>query len=309
MSPIQMLGAAGVAGAVALTRQLVTWHFERDVASRLPIGPDGIVVGADPVRLAASDSHAVLLLHGFNDTPQSVRPLADALHRAGWTVEVPLLAGHGRGLHAVHDGRAARWLADARSSYEALREQFDTVPVVGLSMGGALAALLAAEYPEMEALVLLAPYLGMPRGLQFKVALAWVAQAAMPYRRSGGGERSIHDPEASARSLGLGIVTARMLTELRTVAQAATGALAEIRAPTLYLQSVEDNRIPAEDAERHFKRIGAPVREQGWLAGCGHIITADYCKDEVARRVTAWLERHAGRPSGAPPYGGATLAT
>ncbi len=301
-----MLAAAGAGAAVLLTRQLVAWHFEREVAARFPIGPDGIVVGAEPVHLAGSPTHAALVLHGFNDTPQSVRPLVDALHTAGWTVEAPLLAGHGRALHAVREGTAERWLADARASYDALRSRHQHVAVVGLSMGGALGVLLAAEHPELEALVLLAPYLGMPKGLQFKVALAWVVQLLMPYRRSRGGERSIHDPVASAASLGPGIVTAGMLAQLRRVALWAEAALTRVRAPTLYLQSRDDNRIPVADAERHFARLGAPVRAQRWVTGCGHILTADYRKAEVAALVRAWLGEQVGAPA---PLGGVPRPT
>ena len=36
-----------------------------------------------------------LLLHGFTSTPAELRPLGEALHRAGYTVHAPLLPGHG----------------------------------------------------------------------------------------------------------------------------------------------------------------------------------------------------------------------
>ena len=44
-----------------------------------------------------------------------------------------------------------------------MRARHDSVFVVGLSMGGALSVLVAAEQNEIPALVLIAPYLGMPR--------------------------------------------------------------------------------------------------------------------------------------------------
>jgi len=62
---------------------------------------------------------------------------------------------------------------------------------------------------------------------------------------------------------------------------------------TLVINSTQDNRIPRELAERVLGMITAPV-EQHWLEGCGHVITVDYCKDEVARLVVAFLARHAG---------------
>src|SRR4051812_7894698 len=70
--------------------------FESHNAKKRPVGANGIVTGAESVFLPGDASHAVLLMHGFGDTPQSVRPLADALNAAGWTVSVILMPGHGR---------------------------------------------------------------------------------------------------------------------------------------------------------------------------------------------------------------------
>ena len=47
-----------------------------------------------PISIAG-DGRGVLCLHGLTGTPFEVRPLAEALGTAGYTVEVPLLAGHG----------------------------------------------------------------------------------------------------------------------------------------------------------------------------------------------------------------------
>ncbi len=280
---------------MAARRRAIAERVEAAHAARLPRSADGIVRGAESVWLRGSDTHALLLLHGFNDTPQSVTPLARALQTAGWTVHAPLLPGHGVDLPTMAaTSRAEAWLACARTSYAALRATHQTVALCGLSMGGALASLLAAEHAEVPALVLLAPYLGMPKRLQLQLPLAWAVHWFTPYLPGTSGDRSLHDPEARARALGAGASTARTLTELRVIAGRAAGVLPALQAPTLYLQSREDNRISVAHATRQFARIGSAVKEQRWLTGCGHIITADYCRDEVARQVTEWLARWAG---------------
>ncbi len=268
---------------------------ERAHAARLPLGADGIVIGAHSIRLDASRTHAVLLVHGFNDTPQSLSPLAAALHAANWTVVAPLLPGHGRSLRVLAaQSRADAWLACAREAYASLRASHETVVLCGLSMGGALCTILAAEHGDVPALVLLAPYLGASWWLNLQLLALWVAQPFTPYFAGSSGARSIHDPEARARALGPGVNTARTLTELRKVAIAAEAALPLLRTPTLYLQSREDNRIRESAALRHFSMLRSPVREQRWLTGCGHIITADYCRLEVARQVIEWFGYYAG---------------
>ena len=46
------------------------------------------------------------MLHGFTGNPQSMRPLAEALAAAGYTVDLPLLPGHGT---AIEDMIPTRW--------------------------------------------------------------------------------------------------------------------------------------------------------------------------------------------------------
>jgi carboxylesterase len=275
-------------------RSAARQRFEDAHAARLPTDARGIVLGAETVRRESTSGRAALLLHGFNDTPQSMVFLADRLHAAGWSVLAPRLPGHGVRLPVMaREARATLWIAAVNEAYAALKATNTTIVVCGQSMGGALAVLLAAAHPDIAAVVLLAPYLSMPRSLSAQLLLARMTERGMPYRTSRGGERSIHDDTARAQALGPGIVTARMLTELRQIANAAAAALPGLQAPTLYVQSRDDNRIAPGDAERNFAALGSREKAQRWLTGCGHIITVDFCRDEVAQLTADWFARHA----------------
>ena len=81
------------------------------------------------------------------------------------------------------------------------------------------------------------------------------------------------------------------------MALAAERALGGITTPTLYIQSVHDNRITEAAAKRHFEAIGAQEKAQVWLSNSGHIISADYDRDEVADRVQDWFARHRSGPA------------
>lgn len=56
--------------------------------------PDNLIPGAEPWSHVGGPAGA-LVLHGFTGNPGSVRGVADALAAAGFTVELPLLPGHG----------------------------------------------------------------------------------------------------------------------------------------------------------------------------------------------------------------------
>jgi carboxylesterase len=318
------LAAVGVAIAgLAAWRAIDRARCERLVASRIPPGPTGIIPGAEPFTLHPPERHlaraqderrAALVLHGFGDTPQSVRYLAEYLHARGWTVRVPLHPGHGRTLAAFAASRADEWLAHARGELDALAADHECLSIVGVSMGGALATVLAAERPSLSALALVAPYLGMSPALHALVRCHWAWGPLVAYVDGRSGARSILDPEERARTLGYGYCTPRLLRELAGLVDRARRAAPLVRAPTLMVHSREDHRVSAAIAERAFARYGAAERRLMWTSGNGHVITVDYGREAVFAAVAAWLETHRRPAPGAPtppadaPSGAGTAA-
>lgn len=283
---------AGATGLAVRQRGVRRAFLARDAAWRRahPPGPDGIVDGAGAIALDAPGSRACLLLHGFGDTPQSLARLAQALHAGGWTVRVPLLPGHGRTLAAFGRTNARDWEVAARQAYTALVATHATVALVGLSMGGALAACIAADGRAPSALVLLAPYLRVSRKARLLTA-AWPAWSLARPWVPGVPEAAIHDPEARRASLGYGGATPRLLRELRRVVDAAAEASTRLTSPTLVIFSTNDYRIPTATARVAFDRLGSPVKELQWVERSGHVITADHDADAVATQVQRWLDR------------------
>lgn len=267
-------------------------RMARDASSHRPAGARGIVPGAEAIEYpVAHGQDAVLLLHGFGDTPQALAVLARDLHERGYAVAVPLLAGHGRTLHDFAASSADQWMADARTALTALRARYAHVGVVGLSMGGALATLLAADDPELPALVLLAPYLRARPMVRALARMHRVAGIIAPYVASGARARSIHDPVERARALGYAATTPRLVAELVTLTNRARQALPRVTAPTLLVQSTEDNRLAPATAERAVAALGAREKRLEWVSGCGHVLTVDYCRAHVSAMVSDWLAR------------------
>jgi carboxylesterase len=277
--------------AAAAVRRRIAARTEHAVGARLPVGPDGVIAGAEGFALTRDGAPAVLLLHGGGDTPQTLRQLANHLHASGYAVDVPLLPGHGRTIREFARVTPHEWTDTARARYRLLRERHEWVAIVGLSMGGALAVQLAADNVDLPALGLLAPYLAMPSSAG---RAAWCAPfwgLVVPYVRSSSG-RSVHDSSEAAKSLAYGVFSARALHALWTTVRWAWNALPRVHAPTLIVQSREDNRISVPDAERAFARLGAPEKRMVWMEGAGHVITVDYGRERVFALVAEWLDAH-----------------
>jgi len=253
-----------------------------------------VIRGAQTIDLQEEGSPGVLLLHGFGDTPQTLALLARKLHKSGYSLYVPLLPGHGRNMDAFGKSRATDWISAARSALADMRRRHESVSIVGLSMGGALAVLIAAEHDDIPAVILIAPYLGMPRVLRLAASVHWAWERFVGEVNSRD-PRSIRDPIEREKNLAYGAITGRVLYELSRVVKLARKSLSRVKAPTLIIQSREDPRCPPEVAEFALRTLGAQEKKLIWTEGAGHIITVDYGRERVFTEVEQWLKAHTDR--------------
>jgi carboxylesterase len=256
-----------------------------------PGSTDGITEGAKSIDLQEESSRGVLLLHGFGDTPQTFGMLAAHLQAARFSVRAPLLPGHGRSIEAFTESDRAGWLKAARDELVALRKNHESVAVGGLSMGAAIATILASENTEVKAVVLLAPYLGMRFTHRIASMSHWL-WGPLIGTKSSRSPGSILDPEEREKNLGHGVFTGRLLHELWRLSRDARRSLHAITAPTLIIQSRDDPRISASIAKNAMKHLGAREKKLVWIEGAGHILTVDYGRDRVFEEVRNWLEAY-----------------
>lgn len=100
-------------------------------------------------HLDGGHGKAVLLIHGMTGAPGEMKFLAKRLHKRGFSVASPLLAGHGVDEALLLKTRWRDWLGSVRSAFEQLKVDHDEVHVAGICVGGALGLALAAEEPAV----------------------------------------------------------------------------------------------------------------------------------------------------------------
>lgn len=147
-----------------------------------------------PFTLRGGTSGA-LLIHGFPGTPAEVRPLGDALHRAGWTAHGPLLPGFGADITTLPQRSHREWLAAAQDAFAQVRRDNHPTLLVGHSMGGALALQVAAKAPP-DGLILLAPFWTLDHALwRLLPALKFIIPEFKPFTLV---RLDLDDPETRA---------------------------------------------------------------------------------------------------------------
>jgi carboxylesterase len=106
--------------------------------------PVPVLPGAEPIDLPGGPV-GVLLSHGFTGTTQSMRPWAEHLSGAGFTVAAPRLPGHGTSWQDMNKTGWADWYGEVERAFDDLRGRCSSVFAMGLSMGGTLVLALAEQ--------------------------------------------------------------------------------------------------------------------------------------------------------------------
>ncbi len=162
LAAIAVFSTLAISGSVSA--QIVESGYTRAVQAiaRRQATDDSVAVpGARSILLTsgAPTRRALLLLHGLTDSPRQFEALAYLLHADGNNVYVPRLPQHGlRGKDASVLGAltAVQLEGVADSVVNEARGLGDSIIVVGLSMGGTVAAWITQE-DDIARSVLIAP--------------------------------------------------------------------------------------------------------------------------------------------------------
>jgi carboxylesterase len=247
-----------------------------------------ILPGAEPMSIPGGPVGA-LVVHGFTGNPQSMRGLAEAFGAAGFTVEMPLLPGHGTSLGHMLTTDWSDWSGAAEAAYEELAGRCESVVVAGLSMGGTITLWLAERHPEIAGIVLVNPACSEPgSGAELVAALEGMADGGQELMDGVGND--IADPDG--RELAYEQVPVRGLVSLMRASEAVAADLASIRCPVLLMTSPEDHVVPPANSDVVAAHVGGEV-ERVSLERSYHVATLDHDKGlieekavEFARRVT-----------------------
>ena len=94
------------------------------------------------------NKRAVMLIHEYQGTPESVRYQAESLARAGWDVYAPAMPGSAESREEsdkLEPPDFKLWYAYARERYLSLTGRYSHVALVGASIGGSISLKLASE--------------------------------------------------------------------------------------------------------------------------------------------------------------------
>jgi carboxylesterase len=274
--------------------------YSRVVASRLACweatvarDPDGVRVGCRE-HTVGSGAPALLLVHGFGDSPAVYDQLAPALAAAGFTCRVMRLPGFAMPMADYAATSLAAWRGAFAAELQALRAGHEHIWVVGHSLGGAIAIDHLLEHPEAaDGVVLLAPLLGVsgerspvlsPRAWYevSRYLLHATTVTETPYAIDA------TDPAALAYPYRDRFVPRAVYDSLFALTDHLEGQASRFRTPVLLVLARRDEVVDNVVAEAFLEEAAAPRRKLVVLEESGHAIPLDGERDRVVQAILAF---------------------
>lgn len=249
-----------------------------------------MLIEADAVPFRADGGPiGVVLSHGFTGTPASMRPWAQHLADAGYTVRLPLLPGHGGDWRLANTTRWPDWYGEIERAYDELAGRCEQVFAFGLSMGGTLVTRLAEVKPNaISGLVLVNPSFGTER------RDAWLARYiawAVKSRPSIGGD--IKKPGLTEPALDRTPVPA--FVSLQNLWKVVLPDLHLVRAPILMLRSRIDHVVEPKSGRLLTAGATSTQVREVILEDSYHVATLDNDAELIFDASVAFIAEQVAR--------------
>jgi carboxylesterase len=256
-------------------------------------GVPDLLPGAEPFFFPGNRT-GCLLIHGFTGSPFEMRPMGEYLAGRGYTTLGVRLFAHATQPEDMVRATWQDWMRSVIGGWHLLQGACDRIYLLGLSMGGLLSLMFAAQpyaerYPVAGVVAMSTPYALRPDPrLPYIKLLRWF----MP--RLEKGPNDFQDAQAAQTHVAYPYYPTRAIAELRDLVAEVQAALPEVKAPVLLVHSRLDTAngdIDPESMQHIYEQLGSQDKEMLWLESSGHVITRDQERERLFLAAGEFIER------------------
>ncbi|MCK9604604.1 MAG: alpha/beta fold hydrolase [Candidatus Omnitrophica bacterium] len=260
-----------------------------------------------------TNNKAVLLIHGITGTPSEMRYLGNYLNKAGFTVLCNTLPRHCSSLGEL---KKVTWQEIAQACAEdlkALKNDYPSVFIAGLSMGALMGMHLAYKFPSsVSGIIALAPTVfydgwALHKGKIFLYVIWHVPflrnsiniREGWPYGLKdeimrASIERFYKNADANKFDnkvllFGSPFFPLANLYQHHCFSNVVKKELSSVKAPILIIHAQEDDMTSIRNARYVLKNIASPKKSLVVLNDSYHMITIDKEKERVAQEAIKFL--------------------
>ena len=243
--------------------------------------------------------YAVVYLHGFSASQEEGDPVHQQFARTfGCNLYLSRLAEHGIDTpEAMVNLTADKLWNSAKEAYAIGKKLGKKVILLGTSTGGTLALKLAAEYPEITALILLSPNIAINDPLAWVANNHWGLQIAHLVK----GKYNISDDSAALeKQYWYNKYRMESVTEMQELLETTMKAsvFEKIKQPVLLLyyykdEEHQDKTVKVSAMKRMFRQLGTPdsLKKEVTVPNAGEHVIGSYIKSKDVQTVSDECEK------------------
>jgi carboxylesterase len=199
-----------------------------------------------------------------------------------------MMRGHGTIPKDLEQVKWQDWLEDARKEYLSLKKNHSQVYVAGTSMGSNLTLLLAREFPEIPAIILMA----MPWKIKFEKAVEFLTCLNMRWAKY---KKKFYPPTFGSRKTITRLIAYQTypivnVLEVLKLVRESREILSRVKQPVFLLQSMSDHVVAKKSLERIFSQIGSSVKKKKYIKRAYHTFISDIKNEGVFEEILDFIE-------------------
>ncbi len=245
----------------------------------------------EPFYFKGNNGKAILLVHGWSSAPYSIRKLGEYLNKNGYTVFGPTLTGHGTKPDDLKNVKGEEWIKDVKLAYTKLAKEYEKVFIIGVSMGGSLALILAENNLQISGLVLLATPYRMKSERRMKIILIIMSWFKDFYKK--------YYPKEITK-IGTAITpfisyqrySVKNMQELLKIVQQARKKISFIQQPCFILQADNDHLIGRKSMKNIYQKINSQSKQMKYVYNSYHSFISDLNKTEIFVDILNFINSH-----------------
>ena len=251
------------------------------------------IPGAEPFsarRTGPRGAVGVVVVHGFTANPIGTRPLGLRLAAAGYSVEVPLLPGHGTSARDLARTRYADWRRTVENAVATLARGCERIVLVGHSMGGSITLDLAAHGTQPLAGAVTINSLVLDRD-ELLARVAPVLQYVVPFvPRDAAGMPTDDLAKPGVDEHAYAWVSARAAQSYIAELPRIRSGLARVTCPVLVVTSPEDHTVDPANGDAIAEGLTSAARVERFATPRSfHVPLLDYDAESLEERIVTFV--------------------
>ncbi|TCS74232.1 esterase/lipase [Effusibacillus lacus] len=232
-----------------------------------------------------------------------MEPLANYLRSLGHEVHTPTLAGHGGTRKDMKQFGWQDWVQSAEEVLLRLLSQGKRVHVMGFSMGGLIAAHLAAKYPVRSLTMLSSPIYYVNRRQLVRTVAEAVQHRVKAFRdnprifrgkaHEDGGDPGAKDIQRYA--MRIRITPLKAILNFQKLVRALKPDLKRVEVPTMIIQGEKEDLVQTRSAWYIYNAVRSKEKKIHFLGDSRHMICLGRDQAEVCRLVADFITGHGGK--------------